>query len=86
VIHLARYTEYLNVRIDEIVNRAVEGLARKWGLKERYIKQLKEGKKPKGYKSETVRLAIVYAYLVDVLKVDPKHAPDKAIEYLARIE
>lgn len=83
---MPRYDRYLNVRIDPIVDRAIESLASKWGLKERYRRQKEMGKKPRGYRSEAVRMAIVYAYLVDVLKVDPRLAPDKAIEYLARVE
>ena len=80
---LARYTKYLNVRIDEIVDRAIEKLAVKWGIKQAYMKN---PKKRRGYKSEVVRMAIVYAYLVDVLKIDPREAPDRAVEFLARIE
>ena len=65
------------MRIDVIVDKAIERLATKWGLK--------TNKKAKRYRSEVVRRAVVYAYLVDVLKVDPREAPDKAIEYLAQI-
>ena len=72
---MPRYDTYLNVRIDPIVSRALERLASKWGVKQ---------KAKRGYKSETTRLAIVFAYLVDVLHVDPREAPDKAIEYLSR--
>lgn len=61
---MARYEKYLNVRIDKIVDRAIEKLAEHWG---------KKGGK-RGYRSHIVRLAIVYAYLVEVRGIDPKVA------------
>ncbi len=75
---MVRYRDFIGFRADPIVSRCIERLASKWGIK----KRLKG--KGKGYKSETIRMAIVYAYLVDIFGVDPKEAPDKALEYLLR--
>ncbi len=77
---MARYQEFVGVRMDPIVLRCIERLASKWKVKER----VKKGEL-RGYKSETIRLAIVYAYLVEVMGVNPKEAPEKAAEYLMQV-
>jgi len=59
----SRYKIQMNVRFDIIVERAFERLAEAWGLKGQ-----------RGYKSSVVRMAIVYAYLVDILKLNPEEA------------
>ena len=67
------YDEYLNIRVNRVIMNIMSRLATKWGI----------NKKKRGWKSQVVRLALVYSYLVDVLHVDPKQAPEEAVKYLA---
>ena len=70
---MARYIDYLNVRIDPIAKGALNKLGEAWGL------QKEDGTVNN---SEVVRRALIYSYLVYVEGVDPVRASYELEEYI----